>query len=298
MPTELSTVSPVEVEFTIDGPSDGYPVLLLGPLGLDWKLWNEQVSALSPKFRTIRYNHRGLGGTPSTGLIDGSLSVADLAADALALLDMLGIQKAHFVGISLGALTAMWIAATHPERVDRIVTMSAVPRANQDTPTMLQIISNALHAYENYYEFGTPLGWNEHAEIAREDGMEVATAAMMKMLFTAEIEANYPAETQDVRAQLLAFDPALYAALCETIGRVDITPKLRRITAPLAILACEDDWSTPPGTSRQITLAVNDSIRIIIPKAGHLGTYPDPWLVAGKVLGHLSGTLTDKANIS
>jgi pimeloyl-ACP methyl ester carboxylesterase len=296
--TTSGTTAPVEVEFTIDGASDAPTVLLLGPLGLDWSVWKEQVAALRDEFRVIRYNHRGLGGTPSTGVLEGELTLADLAADALALLDMLGVQKAHLVGMSVGALTAMWIAAEHPDRVDRLVTLSAVPRADQDTPTMLQIISNALHAYENYYEFGTPLGWNEHAEIAREEGMDVAVAAMMKMLFTTEIEEQFPEATADVRRQLLALDAQYYAAMCEIIGRVDLTPKLRKIKAPLAILAAEDDWSTPPGTSRQITLAVSDSIRIIIPKAAHLSTYPDPWLVAGKIVGHLTGTLSDKANIT
>jgi pimeloyl-ACP methyl ester carboxylesterase len=298
MTTSGTAADPVEVEFTIDGANDAPVVLLLGPLGLDWSVWKEQVAALRDEFRVIRYNHRGLGGTPATDVLEGSLTIADLAADALALLDMLGVQKAHLVGMSVGALTAMWIAAQYPDRVDRLVTLSAVPRADQDTPTMLQIISNALHAYENYYAFGTPLGWKEHAEIAREEGMDAAAAAMMKVLFTKEIEEQFPEATDDVHRQLLALDPGYYAAMCEIVGRVDLTPLLRKIQAPLAILAAEDDWSTPPGTSRQITLAVPDSIRIIIPKAAHLSTYPDPWLVAGKIVGHLTGTLSDRANIS
>jgi pimeloyl-ACP methyl ester carboxylesterase len=288
----------VEVEFVVDGPPDAPVVLLLGPLGLHWKLWDEQVAVLSTQFRVVRYNHRGLGGTPASGLLEGELTVEDLAADALGLLDLLGVERAHLVGMSLGALTALWIAANRPERVDRLVTMSAVPRADQDTPTMLQIISNALHAYERYYEYGTPLGWNEYAAIAREDGLPVAVEAMMKMLVTQQITADFPETTADLRNQLLSMDPQVFAALCEVAGRKDLTALLRRITAPLAILASEDDWSTPPGTSRQITLAVPDSIRIIIPKAAHLTTLPDPWAVAGKTLAHLSGRLSEPANIS
>jgi pimeloyl-ACP methyl ester carboxylesterase len=93
-------------------------------------------------------------------------------------------------------------------------------------------------------------------------------------------------------------DPELYASLCEVAGRKDLTARLRHIRAPYAVLASEDDWSTPPGTSRQITLAVAGSIRIILPKAGHYALLPDPWTVAGKILGHLTDTLTDTANIS
>ena len=81
-------------------------------------MWDRQMAALTPHFRVIRYDLRGHGASP---VPPAPYDIADLGADVLALLDELGVDRAHVGGLSIGGLVGMWIAANAPERVDRLV---------------------------------------------------------------------------------------------------------------------------------------------------------------------------------
>ncbi|WP_169335896.1 alpha/beta fold hydrolase, partial [Nocardia tenerifensis] len=90
------------VDYAIDGAPTGPPIVLSGSLGSDMRMWEPQVRAFSAAgYRVVRYDHRGHGRSP---VPPGPYSVADLASDTLALLDRLGIDRAHFVGLSLGGM--------------------------------------------------------------------------------------------------------------------------------------------------------------------------------------------------
>ena len=77
-----------------------------------------QADALAERCRLVRYDHRGHGGSPAPA---GPYSIADLGGDVLALLDRLEIERASLCGLSLGGMTAMWLASDAPERVERLV---------------------------------------------------------------------------------------------------------------------------------------------------------------------------------
>ena len=83
-------------------------------------MWDAQADALAEHFRVVRYDTRGHGGSP---VPPGPYDIDDLADDVVALLDTLGVEKAHFVGLSLGGMTGMRLAARNPERVDRLVVL-------------------------------------------------------------------------------------------------------------------------------------------------------------------------------
>ena len=87
-------------------------------LGTTTELWDRQAGALAERFRVLRYDHRGHGGSPAP---DGPYSIDDIGGDLLALLDRLAIARASICGVSLGGMVGMWLAARAPERVDRLV---------------------------------------------------------------------------------------------------------------------------------------------------------------------------------
>ena len=110
--------------FTVDGPP-GTLVLLLGSsLGTTAAMWAPQLPVLAQRFRVVRYEHPGHGGAPNR---PGPFAIADLGGDAVELLDHLGIEHACFAGVSLGAMVAMWVAANHSDRVDRLVLACTAP---------------------------------------------------------------------------------------------------------------------------------------------------------------------------
>ena len=94
----------------------GEPVLLISGTGADHSLWSGTVEALSTRYRVITFDSRGTGSSdqPSD---PKSYSVRVLAEDAAALLDALGVARAHIAGHSLGSTVAQEIAISHPQKV-------------------------------------------------------------------------------------------------------------------------------------------------------------------------------------
>jgi pimeloyl-ACP methyl ester carboxylesterase len=96
----------------------GPPVVLLHAGGADLTMWDPQAGSLAQQFRVIRYDARGHGRSTAPG---GPYSTTE---DLRLLLDRLGVRRAHVVGISMGAGTALDFAATYPDRVSRLVLVS------------------------------------------------------------------------------------------------------------------------------------------------------------------------------
>jgi 3-oxoadipate enol-lactonase len=87
-------------------------------LGTTLRMWDDQAPELRERFRLLRYDHRGHGGSP---VPPGLYEIEDLGRDALALFDRLGIERFSFCGLSIGGMVGMWLASEAPERDERIV---------------------------------------------------------------------------------------------------------------------------------------------------------------------------------
>jgi 3-oxoadipate enol-lactonase len=102
---------PVRLAATLEGPA-GAPVVVLGnSLGTTGEVWEPQVAALGERFRLLRFEHRGHGGSPAP---PGPYTIGELGADVLRLLDGFGVQTASYCGISLGGMIGMWLCRRSP----------------------------------------------------------------------------------------------------------------------------------------------------------------------------------------
>jgi 3-oxoadipate enol-lactonase len=109
-----------ELHHEVAGPAGGHVVLLGGSLGATFAIWDAQVGPLAERFRVVRFDHRGHGGSPAP---PGPYSIADLGGDVLALLDALGVERASYCGISLGGMIGIWLAEHAPERIERLALL-------------------------------------------------------------------------------------------------------------------------------------------------------------------------------
>jgi len=103
-----------DAKLAYDDSGRGAEVLFLQGVGIERRAWSPQIRELEADYRCVASDHRGIGG--SEGDL-GSLSVDQMARDALALLDALGVEKAHVVGHSLGGVVAQRLALIAPERM-------------------------------------------------------------------------------------------------------------------------------------------------------------------------------------
>ena len=113
MPVFSRSDADIHYEVTGDGP----PLMLIAGLASDNASWGPVAPILSRQFTLIMPDNRGAGRTKTSA----SLSINAMAEDYAALLDHLEIERAHIVGHSMSGIIAMTLAATAPERIDRLV---------------------------------------------------------------------------------------------------------------------------------------------------------------------------------
>ena len=163
MTTEQAAVNGISITFEDKGPRDAPAILLVMGLGGQLTLWpDEFVDALNARgFRTIRYDNRDVGlstrfdaaGVPNLKWmfvksllrlpVRSAYTLADMAADGVALLDDLGIARAHIVGVSMGGMISQHIAARYPDRVLSLTSVMSttgnprLPRAQKEAMQVL-----------------------------------------------------------------------------------------------------------------------------------------------------------------
>jgi 3-oxoadipate enol-lactonase len=244
------------------GGREGAPVIAFtGSLGTDLTMWQTQSDRLGDRFRTLRYDIRGHGASP---VPQGPYSIADLGSDLVALLDRLGIERAALCGLSIGGMTSMWVAAHHPERVERLVLCC----------------TSAL--------LGPPESWHQRAAIVRAEGVEAVADAALERWFTPAFAAAHPEVLEDMRARLVATPREGYASCCEAIAAMDLTADLPSISAPTLVLSGADDPATPPVHGQRIAELIPGARFEIVKPAAHLATVERPDLTTAMILRFLS----------
>jgi 3-oxoadipate enol-lactonase len=251
-----------DLRYRIDGPSHG-PVLVLGnSIGTTAALWDGQMAAFTGRFRVVRYEHRGHGGSPAP---PGPYTIDGLAADVLRLLDRLDIERASFAGISLGAMVAMRIATIEPDRTDRLA---------------LCCTSAGL---------GRPDHWAARAATVRGEGMAAMTDAVLDRWLTPAFRAEHPEAVAELVKTFESVDREGYAGCCEAIGAMDQLDTIGAITAPTLVLAGAADPATPPDHARAIHERIVGSTLVVLDDAAHLANVDQPAAFTDAVLAHLHG---------
>lgn len=246
----------------LEGPS-GAPLLVVSnSLGTTVDMWAPQMPALTARFRVLRYEQRGHGGTPAP---PGPYRIAELGADVIDLLDHLGEPRASMLGLSLGGMVALWVAANHPERVDRLAltcTSAYLPPA---------------------------AGWADRAAHVRANGVQSLYEATLGRWFVPGFTDEHPDVASAVHAMLGAADAEGYAGCCEAIGAMDQRPSLASVTAPTLVIAGADDPSTPPPMGLELATGIAGASLLVLAHASHLANIASPERYTAAVVDHIGG---------
>jgi 3-oxoadipate enol-lactonase len=252
----------VPVHHVVTGPEDAPVVVLSNSLGATHAMWDAQAGPLAEHFRLVRHDMRGHGRSPVPA---GPYAVDDLADDVVALLDNLGVERAHLVGLSLGAMASMRVAARNPERVERLVVVSTSARLEPAS------------------------AWHERAATVRAEGTAAVAETVVARWFTAPCLAAHPELRREWVASIAATPAEGYASCCEAVAGMDLRADLARISAPTLAIAGADDPATPPTMLEAIAADVQDGRLLVVPSAAHLANVEQPETVTSAIIEHLTG---------
>jgi pimeloyl-ACP methyl ester carboxylesterase len=265
----------LQIEVDIQGPEQGEPILLIMGLGMQLIGWpDELVQMLVQRgFRVIRHDNRDVGlsqgfdrlGVPNVmvealrhrlGLrVRAPYQIADMAADALGVLDALGIEHAHICGASMGGMIAQHIAAKHPRRVKSltlIMTTSGARRLKQAHPRVLRVL------------------------MSRPQKPDAQTyMAHMGHVLSVIGSPGYPPDPQRQQQRLMAsfsraYRPAGTARqLVAVAADGDRSPLLHRIVAPTRVIHGEADPLVPVPAAHDLVQKIPGAMADIVPGMGH-----------------------------
>jgi len=234
----------------LDGPA-GAPWLVFGnSLMTDLTLWDDQVAGFGDRFRILRYDQRGHGGTSVPAL---PADFDQLSQDLVGLFDRFGIAQAIVAGVSMGAVTALRFGALHPGRVQALVLSDC----NAATPP------------------GGAAQWDQRIAIAAYGGMAALVGPTVDRWFTlASRDAGGPAPAR-VRAMIrhTPFDGFVRAVAA--LQDFDCRADLARIACPTLLIAGAMDGTMPAGM-RRMADEIAGAEFALIEAAGHLPNIERP----------------------
>jgi pimeloyl-ACP methyl ester carboxylesterase len=237
------------------GQAVGTPVVLVMGLGGDCTAWAFQLAALAPRYRVLVFDNRGAGRTDAP---DVPYTTPGMAADLLGLLDGLGIDQAHLLGLSMGGAIAQEAALAAPGRV-----RSLQLHATWAGPSpYLEALIRAVRAVR--------------AQLDR----EAFHRALAVWLFTPETFARQP-ELVELVVQRATGDPhappahAYLRQLDAALGH-DARARLPRLRCPTLVAVGSQDLLTPPPLSRELARLVPAARLEILDGAGHGALWEAP----------------------
>ena len=239
----------ISINYQIDGLEDAPWLIFSNSLLTSFAMWDEQVAELKQSFRVLRYDQRGHGGTQAT---DGKYSFDILVADVIALMDALAIKRANFAGISMGGMTALFLAQRHAERFDRIIACDCGPAS---TPVSAQ-------------------QWKERIDLAADKGMEALVDVTVNRWFPPEFVATKAPVLDKVRGMIKATPFKGFAGCAQALSDYDLRPGLAGISRPTLLIVGTKD-ATLAGI-KQIKETVPGASLVELDGAGHLSNLEQP----------------------
>ncbi len=257
----------ININYELEGP-DGAPVVTMShSLAANLGMWKPQVPALVNDYRVLRYDTRGHGGTDAP---EGAYSFELLARDVVALLAALGIEKTHFVGLSMGGMIGQTLALDHPEVLESVVLCDTASGRGPQTEEMWNET------------------WRQRIEAALADGLEPNVETTIERWFSDGFVSDNGDIIDDVRTMIRTTTVAGFVGCCHAISKLDLTERLNAITTPTLIVVGEDDPGTPVAVAQVIHEEIADSGLVILPTARHLSNMEQAELFNRALTGFLA----------
>jgi pimeloyl-ACP methyl ester carboxylesterase len=242
----------------------GEPLLLIMGLGYPHDMWHRTRPVVSAHYRTILFDNRGVG---KSDLPPGPYSIAQMAADAAAVLDAAGVEKAHVFGVSMGGMIAQEFALNYPERVNRLVLGCTNCGGKQSIPATQKVLDVLM----------------ARAKMTVEEGVQ----AMVPYIY----DDTTPRERveKDLVVRRTCYPQAAgYMAQVQGILAWSSFDRLSEILAPTLIIHGETDQLIPAANGPLLAGAIAGSKLLMLPNASHIFATDQPEATHREILSFLS----------
>lgn len=257
----------VEIAYDCMGPPDGTPMILIPGSGMQRVMWMPGLcqALVERGFRVVRMDNRDSGGSTRLTGYDSrpwyrlkAYSIGDMADDVIAVVDALGVERAHLFGVSLSAVIALVAASRHPDRVASVTVQSAVP---------------GTRPWQARPKLGTAM---KMLRIMRGDSPDAAAEGRRWVaLFRLLGSPGYPLdEEQWHNAGKLLFEAGGYAKgsarhTAAYAGAGDLRPALAKLTVPALVVQGRDDPLQSWRAGKAVADAIPGARFLLLPGVGH-----------------------------
>ena len=216
----LANVNKTTLSYCLDGPEQDPVVMFSNSLASNLTMWDAQIPTLvKAGYRVLRYDSRGHG---QSAVPKGLYSMAMLATDAVGLMDILGLEKVHFCGLSKGGMVGQMLGTRYG---DRLISLTLCDTAAHMIPDK---------------------SWDERIKVVRENGMEAVVDATIDRWFTKAGQERLPTEVEKVRQMILNTPVDGFCACCYAIRDMDQRDFICAIPTRTLIMVDEQFQRKPP----------------------------------------------------
>lgn len=233
---------------TIVARSDAPWLLFSNSILTDLTIWDRQIPVLKESWNILRYDQRGHG---RSDVVQGPLDFHTLGQDVIELLDAAGIERATYVGLSMGVPTGLAAHAISPRRFDRLVFVDGQAASAPSGAAF----------------------WDDRIALARKEGMDALADATTKRWLKCVGEDDERAKA--LSRMIAATSPEGFASAASALRQYDYTHVLDGLSIPLRMIAGAEDGAIPEAMAR-IQARVGGSTLVTIPGCGHIPNFEAP----------------------
>jgi 3-oxoadipate enol-lactonase len=238
-----AAVNGTEIAYQLDGPESAPVVVLSHSLCTTREMWRGQVPALANAYRVLRYDMRGHGESAAPA---GPYNFDMLAKDVVGLLDHLKIERAAFVGISIGGMIGQALGVNHGNRLSGLVLANTT---SEPPPKEM---------------------WDERIAQAEKSGVESQVQTTLGRWFTEPYRRANPAVMEWIAGMIRGTPLAGFVGCGRAIQNLGYANHLRKITAPTLVIAADQDLGTTPAMGKTIADRIPQAQLRVIKGASHI----------------------------
>jgi len=236
----------VRIHYEVHGSGDS--VLLIMGLGSNAYGWYRTIPWLSERYEAIAFDNRGTG---RSGVPEGAYSIAQMAADAAAVLDAAGHDSAHVVGASLGGMIAQRFALLYPQRLRSLVLVCTTPGGPHAVRTSDEVMAALVQ------------GGEDPSTVYRRNAW---------FLYGDDTRTNHPERIEEdieYRSKIPT-SPTGYFGQIQAAMSHDTWDELPSLTAPTLVVHGDADLLVPTGNGTLLAKCIPGAELVLVPGAGHM----------------------------